>query len=317
MKYEFDEFAYLYLNDELSENEKIDFENLIAEDSNLNNEFELIKKFNNEISSAKRLEVSDKLLTDARRNLRLTISEIENQESTSSNILNYISGFFTKKYSTAFSAAFSLMIGLFVGYLIFSENQNDINNLNGFDLDQALANDYKISNIQFLEEENSNKNLTLHFEAVKPVVISGNISDPEIKRILTSAIINSDNAGLKMRSINKLAEEKNSVLLNDSKIKEALITAVQSDPNPGVRKEALHTLELFNYDNQVRDAYLFVLKNDSNSGLRIIAINALSKMKLEGFSLDENIYDNLSNQIENEKSDYIKLRTTALLGESK
>lgn len=317
MKYEFDEFAYLYLNDELSENEKIDFENLIAEDSNLNDEFELIKKFNTKISSAKRLEVSDKLLTDARRNLRLTISEIENQESTSSNILNSISSFFTQKYSTVFSAAFSLMIGLFVGDLIFSGNQNDINNLNGFDLDQALSNDYKISNIQFLEEENSNENLTLHFEAVKPVVISGNISDPEIKKILTSAIINSDNAGLKMRSINKLAEEKNSILLNDSKIKEALITAVQSDPNPGVRKEALHSLELFNYDNQVRDAFLFVLKNDSNSGLRIIAINALSKMKLEGFSLDENIYDNLSNQIENEKSDYIKLRTTALLGESK
>lgn len=315
MKHKFDEFAYLYLNDELTQEEKIEFENLIAEDENLNNEFELIKKFNSAVNSSKRVEVSDKLLSDARRDLRIKIGELQNESDTKTSFINLILGLFTNRYAPAYSAAFSLFAGLLIGYLVFSTNPNDVNNLPGFELDDALSQNYKISNIQFLEEETANNNLTVQFEAVRPVVVNGSISDPLIKRLLAAAIINSDNAGLKMRSINKLSEGENSSLINDPKIKEALITAVKTDPNPGVRKEALSSLSKLKYDNQIRDAVLFVISNDTNSGLRISAINFLSQLKLEGISLDQEVYDNLSNHIQNEESDYIRLRTTALLGE--
>ena len=314
MKYKFDEFAYLYLTEELNDKERIEFENLIAEDSALFNEFQSIKKFNEAINSTNRVKASERVLSDARRDLRLKISELENKKFSLRNYFNSLLVLFDSKYSALITSTASLIVGIFVGYLVFHQGVKDPNNLSGFNLDDALSENYKINNIQFTEKPGSNKKLTIQFDAVKPVVINGNISDPNIKRILASAILNSDNAGLKMRSINKLAEEKALVLLNDDKIKSALITAVKSDANPGVRKEALNVLTTLNYDDEIRDALLFVLANDVNSGLRISAINALSNIKLNGISLDAKTHDELSNQIENEKSDYIKLRTTALLG---
>ena len=100
-------------------------------------------------------------------------------------------------------------------------------------------------------------------------------------------------------------------------MKNALITALEVDENPAVRKEALNTLMKLPFDTDIRDAFLFVLSNDRNSGMRVAAINALAQLKIEGTSLDDKILNVLNSKAENDKSDFIRLRAASLVQEVK
>ena len=69
---------------------------------------------------------------------------------------------------------------------------------------------------------------------------------------------------------------------DDSRVREALMYALQNDSNPGVRLKALDGLSGFvRQDAQVRDGVLRALVSDSNSGVRMLALRLAEPMKAD------------------------------------
>ena len=101
----------------------------------------------------------------------------------------------------------------------------------------------------------------------------------------------------------------------DKDVKDALITVVMTDENPGVRREALKLMKKLPYDKDVKQALIYVLTTDTSSGLRIEAINTLVEAGKKGFTLNENEIDLFKQKLQTDDNSYIRYRTKTILQE--
>jgi HEAT repeat protein len=145
--------------------------------------------------------------------------------------------------------------------------------------------------------------------------MKGNIDDPSIQKILAEALVNERNPGTRIRTVNALANQTN--VSPSPKVKQALITALEFDSNPAVRREALKALLEFPYDNEINDCLLYVLQRDKNSALRIAAINGLASAKLNGQIINEETLKVLNQKVKNDDNEYVRIRAASLLKEDK
>jgi len=145
------------------------------------------------------------------------------------------------------------------------------------------------------------------------VRLKGSVNDPKIQSILTYAMLNDQNPGSRLNSINAMDSYGNISL--DKDVKDALVTVVMADNNPGVRREAIKLLDRVGYDESVKQAYLYVLLNDSSSALRIEALNALIDAAKKGHTLNQNDVDLVIKQVSNDNNNYIKLKSKTLIEE--
>jgi len=322
-KEKFLELAYLYLMDELGENEKIEFENTIMEDDNLRQEFESVKHLYESISENKPAEADEKLLTSARYSLMRAVRHEADEPSAKGNLFDFFKNIFVSNYKFAFSGAGIFIIGLFVGYLFFISstiNKPILVNSKPADVEKVQTEveegGVKISNIRIPTKITGGEQIEVSFDAVKPISYKANADDPFIQKLLASALINERNPGMRLRTVNEISSWIGTEKFKaDPKIKNSLITALKNDKNPAVRREALNALVKFPFDNDIRDAYLTVLSNDKNSGMRVAAINALAQLKVEGTALDEKIINELNKKAEHDESNFIRLRAASLVQE--
>ena len=64
--------------------------------------------------------------------------------------------------------------------------------------------DISISNIQFIDSDPSDGEVEFTFQASKPVRLKGNVNDPKIQSVLTYAMLNEQNPGSRLNSINAM-----------------------------------------------------------------------------------------------------------------
>ena len=148
---------------------------------------------------------------------------------------------------------------------------------------------------------------------MKPVYLKGRVDDPKIQSILTYSMLNEQNPGSRFNSINAMYSEN--PIKFDKDVKDALITVVMTDENPGVRREALKLMRKLPYDVDVKRAFIYVLTTDTSSGLRIEAINALVDAGKKGISLDKNEIDLFKQKLQTDENSYIRYRTKTILKE--
>jgi hypothetical protein len=322
-KEKFLELTYLYLMDELGEDEKVEFENTIMEDDNLRQEFESVKHLYESISENKPAEADEKLLTSARYSLMRAVRHETEEQSVKGNLLDFLKSILISNYKFAFSGAGIFLIGLFVGYLFFISstiNKPILVNSKQADVEKVQTEveegGVKISNIRIPTKIIGGGQIEVSFDAVKPISYKANVDDPFVQKLLASALVNEKNPGLRLRTVNAISSQLESEKFKiDPKIKSSLITALRNDKNPAVRREALNALTKFPFDKDIRDAYLSVLSNDKNSGMRVAAINALTQLKVDGAAFDEKIINELSKKAENDESNFIRLRAASLVQE--
>jgi hypothetical protein len=101
----------------------------------------------------------------------------------------------------------------------------------------------------------------------------------------------------------------------DSDIKNALITVVMTDENPGVRREALKLMNKFPYDETMKQTLLYVITNDTVSGLRIEALNSLIEASDKGYKLNQDEVNLFKQKFQQDENPYIKLRSKTILQE--
>ncbi len=132
----------------------------------------------------------------------------------------------------------------------------------------------------------------------------------ERQRELAHDITNSKNSGTRLKTIGAIAENKSA---NSKIVKLALIKALTTDDNPGVRKEAMLALANLPFDKDIQNALLYVLDKDKNSGLRVMAINYLDSENASKGLTDQRAVDILRDKVNGDDNSYVKIRAKSIL----
>jgi len=172
----------------------------------------------------------------------------------------------------------------------------------------------RITNVHFVDHAKGSGEVEFTFDAVTPVRMRGSIDDPKIQKVLTHAMLNEENPGVRLQAVSALTRSGSET--QESDVREALIKALESDPNVGVRKEALNALRLIPFDEQVKKALLHTLMADGNPGLRVAAINALGAARSGAAGVDSDILEVLKQKAESDDNNYIRVKARAVIQEA-
>jgi hypothetical protein len=112
----------------------------------------------------------------------------------------------------------------------------------------------------------------LQLSAEQPLVLSGNVQDSDMRRVLTYVVANGErfDAGVRLDCLEALK-----AAARDQQVRRALILAARNDQNPAVRIKALESLRDAAADDEARQALLDALEHDANPGVRVEAVNVL------------------------------------------
>ena len=305
---EYKEMIQFYLYDVLELDKKKLFEEHINSCKDCMLELESYKSLFAQISKDAESNIETKLLMEARLELRGLLRAQRNKVSISSKILESLSSLISKPVGLALSGLSVLLIGVLIGYIVFQTPV--VENLK---TDSTQSDQFKIQNINFLDPDPSDGQVEFTFDAIKSGHIKGNINDAELQKILTYAVLNEQNPGTRLNSINVINATQTQNL--DSEIKATLITVAKFDENPGVRREALKSLNEIPIDNDIKSALIYVLLNDTSSGLRIEAINTLVEAAKKGFSFNQKDLSLLREKIQVDNNNYVRFQAKNIIKE--
>ena len=267
------------------------------------------------ISGKKKPEVDEKVLSAARYQLRGALRS----ETANKNIFGItadsIAQFFTTPLKFAVVSATMLLFGILIGSLLFSKSSGEeLTTQNGNENRFAsLKENISISNLRFIDSDVSDGEVEFTFQASRPVRLRGKVNDPQIQSVLTYAMLNEQNPGTRLNSINAMDTEIPTQY--DQDVKEALVTVVMSDRNPGVRREALKLISKIPYDEKIKQALLYVITNDTVSGLRVEALNSIIMAGNKGYKLNNEELNLFRQKMQEDENPYIKLRSKTILQE--
>lgn len=306
-------WIYLFLYDELEEKEKLDLKKHLENCSECSEEYNEQLKLKNLISEKIIKEPSDRLLIEARRELSAAL-RVADKKSYVQTFSDKLFSFFTQPAKFAFASLTFIAVGILMGYLLFNSAQKPLHNAANQEDEFSLTKDnIRISNVHLINKDPQNGEIEFTFDAIKPVKVKGNVNDHRIQSILTYSMLNVDNPGLRLNSINAMNVNQPAKL--DDDVKNALINVVMHDNNPGVRREAIKVLKKYPYDEKIKSAYLYVLTHDTTSGMRIEAINGLLQAKKEGLKFDDQELSIFKTKMETDNNNYIRYTARTVVEE--
>jgi hypothetical protein len=114
--------------------------------------------------------------------------------------------------------------------------------------------------------------LQLHVKTEEPMVLSGSVDDPDLRRVLTYVVENGEQSepGVRLDCLEALRART-----SDQDVRRALLYAARKDQNPAVRMKALESLRGSVADLSVRETLIDALEHDANAGVRVEAVNML------------------------------------------
>lgn len=316
------EWLVLSLYGELDPLQRETLDDHLRECTGCRAELEHLRAFNQILSQRKAVDVDDRLLQNARRQFRTALMEERSKYSFLSMITEWIArllhrpkGLLRRPVGIALGGIAMLVIGMVLGYtLVVPAVPSDrLITEAMFENASSMQPGSRITNMRFSDSDTRDGLIDMSFDAVMPVHITGNFNDQRVQKVLAYALISSQNPGTRLQTANMLASQTTSTVTRDVDIKGALISALESDENPGVRKEALSALQKFPYDTQVKNAYITVLMKDKNSAMRIGVINALTRVQAEGLRLDSDVISVIQKKTRFDENSYIRARATTFL----
>jgi hypothetical protein len=192
----------------------------------------------------------------------------------------------------AWSAAFLVLLGLGVGTQVYPWlSARDGGNNSGIGIGQAMnviavpriSDDdlakMAVAGISFAPSADAGPGtLQVQVRTEQPMVVSGNLDDTDVRRVLTYVVANGArfDPGVRLDCLDALKART-----GDLEVRRALLAAAGRDPNPAVRIKALEALRGFASDDSVRETLLEALRHDANPGVRVEAVNLLVR-SLEG-----------------------------------
>ncbi len=306
---EFKELLLLSFSGPLEEDEQASLDRHLSSCADCRKEAAMLRKVAEAVESGGAgIKVDDRLLQEARQEFRVALrNEITRRHSWSRRLQEI---FTLPRLGYAFAAAGVFAAGILLGRSAIPNPFTPGSSSGG----RTLEGETKISGVRFLGPVSPSGEIEFTFDAVTPVHMKGNVEDPRIQKVLTHAMLNEDNPGIRLRAVSAVSTP--SVEPPDREIKRALIVALRNDPNDGVRKEALNALRRMPFDADIKQALLETLVNDRNPGLRVAAINGLDSTRSRTGKLDRDILEVLRKKAQEDKNNYIRLKAQAVIEET-
>jgi hypothetical protein len=310
------------LYDELDAQDRRDLEEHLEGCTECQAELEELKKFHAVLAQHMPAFATDEVLQEARYELRGALRTERLKQSIWEKLADLVRNFTLLQYKIAFGAVATLAIGIFLGYLVFAPRATEREiqqptSPTAKETFQPLKENTRITNVRFVNSDPSTGEVEFSFDAVKPVHMKGSVNDPDVQKVLAYALLNEQNPGVRLRSVDVIGSEHLKSTSSEVEIKRTLIAALNSDGNPGVRKRALEVLEKFSFDDEIKRAFLDVLEHDNSSGLRIAAINALENAWGEKLPVDPEVLNVFKQKMQSDDNNYIRLRARAVVEEMK
>ena len=302
----FEEMLILYSWNELKKDERNEFERHMLGCNSCKNELEELSKFHGMIKTNLTEELDENALFESRQELLAEIRNLNRKKFKFIRIWEYLTTPTSVSLRFAYSLA-SVAILFTIGYFIFFKSTDS----KGQVTNDIAKVESSITNLEFINSDFEKGEVEITYDQITPMKVKGNVNDAEIQKVLAQSLIDNENPGVRLKTVNAILSEKGTRTSN--MFKEALIKAMMYDDNPGVRKEAMNALCNLQFDDQIRDAMIHVLQNDKNSGLRVQAINCLDvKNDLQKIT-DPNTINVLKKKMEEDENSYIKLRAKTIL----
>jgi hypothetical protein len=308
---QYKEWIQLSVLDELTTDERELLGRHLDECGECRAELEQLTKFTSRVHQRQLFQPTDQLLQEARQELRVALRLERMKQPIRVTLKTWWEALSSGSLRLAAGGVAMVAIGMLLGYLIFSGGDTSEGSFVGsLEIQETTFSrgETRVTNVRFLASETVEGEVEFIFEAVTPIRMKGSVQDPAVQRILAQALVTEQNPGARLRTVSTLgayAEQSNKP---DQEIKAALIQALKSDGNVGVRKEALRVLQRFPMDKEIQDALLHVLRHELNPGLRIEAINILEKPVVAGQWRNEEIKNVLREKMESDQNNYIRLR---------
>jgi len=256
----------------------------------------------------------DRLLEEARRELRVALRREIARRSAWSRWVD--PAWFAPAARLALGGALALAAGIVLGRTVFPSApvQEPLAAIAGAGEVRPVEEETRITNVHFVGRGTGSGEIEFTFDAVTPVRMRGSIDDPKIQKVLTHAMLNEENPGVRLQAVNALGME--GVRSQDVETKFALIKAMEADANAGVRKEAMNALRRLPFDGDIKKALLHTLMADGNPGLRVAAINALDSARTSAAGVDSEILSVLRRKAETDDNNYIRVKARAVIQEA-
>ena len=282
--------------------------------SECSKEYEQLKKLDEYLAVRKAEQVPETLVDQARAELKKRLSAERTGTKRIYSLFEPLTRFFGLNYKYIINGTAYAAAGILAGFLLFSESSGERPVTPAFSsVSEQPEEISRIRNIRMTDVNPDDDEIEFSFEAVKEVRMKGNINDERMRGMLMYAVMNGNNPGVRLNSLNAI----NAVSQNyyDNDIKDAIISAVKYDDNPGVRREALMVLKNFPFDQEIKQSYIYVISNDTSSGMRIEAINELIDAAKKGTVLNNEEKELFREKMLSDNNDYIRLRAKTVLEE--
>lgn len=265
----------LYIYDELADDAKFEIENHIRGCIACREELESANALKRDMSAMPMLEVSPNLLAASRMQLQESLEHAEQNRSTWGMFIFDFAGWMNQiKLAPALTAAL-LMIG-FAGGTITTWKLAG-NGTTPIPYVTPETKDVGVASIESILTDPTSNNVTIKYDTLHPQTLVGSADDPRIQQLLLLATHSNRDSDVRLDSIDLLKDRA-----GDNDVRDALISALRYDKNPGVRLKSLDGLKSYvRNDVHVRDAVLEALLHDDNAGVRSEAIGLLDPVKAD------------------------------------
>lgn len=269
-----------------------------------------LQKLNTLLRTRSQVEVTDQLLDEARRELRVALRIAASKRFSLAEWIERLTPSPMPGVRLAAVGVVTLVLGLSIGYVAFhpSEDSRVGGVMPAVGQSTTERSEPRVSGFRFLQQPQENGDVEIAFELVTPVRLKGNVADNAIQRVLAQALMNEQNPGARIRTVSALARQVDATPRPDEEVKAALIQALKSDGNAGVRREALKALRKLPIDKVIKDALLYLLSHETNPGIRVEAINYLDQSMLTDEILDPDILKVLRERMQKDNNDYVRIK---------
>jgi hypothetical protein len=166
------------------------------------------------------------------------------------------------------------------------------------------------SRVRYVEPASDGK-VHIVLDETRQRIVSGNLGEQKIQVLLISAMKDPLDPGLRAEAVETLNSSAKS-----SEVKSALVFALLHDQNAGVRFKAMEGLKPFAQESDVRSAFTQVLLSDANPGLRTQAIDLLTKglnQDNPAQSYDRQVIGAMQELMQREHNSYVRQRCKTAL----
>lgn len=293
---------------ELTAEERKDLERHLSGCGSCRREMNDTRKLHDLLARLPRVESSEADLRDARLQFRAALASERQRPGIVRKLSGALAALVPLRPGVLAGGLALAVAGFFAGRFAFPAAGNE-----GQDTSGMIGSDVRVTNFHLIGSAATDGKVDIAFDAVKPVRVRGSLKDPAIQKILAYAVVNGDNPGVRLRAAGSVAAME--MAPPEREVKAALMLAMTSDKNDGVRQEALRALLRYPGDRELRDALLSVLLHDVNPGLRVAAINALDTLQTRGFRPDERQLRTMRDIQQNDQSLYVRTKAQSILGE--